>query len=347
MQKFIISRDDAIYEAWPDVALTQSGKLVCVFAQCTHHSNRDYTQIMLCESSDRGRNWSPKRALTEPLHRQNPDDRYWNCPRITALRDGRLIVVIDRVAGGEEGNFGGEQSNWLFISDDEGANWSGPTATPVEGIVPDQLQELQSGRWLLGAHGVTKENGATIWKQRYWHSDDAGQSWQGPHIAAAVPDLRLCEGSVLELPTGELVCFMRENLGTGLDCHKTISRDAGETWSEPICFPLPACHRPVAGMLASGKVLITHRFAQGGNGWWAQNFFAGLTDVESCLAPSREEAHTRILPLDFDRSAHSDTGYSGWVQFEDGEIYVVNYIVDDAPKGQIRGYSLRESDFLL
>jgi sialidase-1 len=43
----------------------------------------------------------------------------------------------------------------------------------------------------------------------------------------------------------------------------------------------------------------------------------------------------------------SDTGYSGWVQFPDGEIYVVNYIVDDAPKGQIRGYSLRKEDFLL
>jgi sialidase-1 len=35
------------------------------------------------------------------------------------------------------------------------------------------------------------------------------------------------------------------------------------------------------------------------------------------------------------------------VQFPDGEIYVVNYIVDDAPKGQIRGYSLRKEDFLL
>jgi sialidase-1 len=35
------------------------------------------------------------------------------------------------------------------------------------------------------------------------------------------------------------------------------------------------------------------------------------------------------------------------VQFDDGEIYIVNYIVDDAPKGQIRGYSLGMEDFLL
>ena len=82
-------------------------------------------------------------------------------------------------------------------------------------------------------------------------------------------------------------------------------------------------------------------------GWWTQNLFAALTDVPSCLAADRNGAHTRIMPIDFDRSGESDTGYSGWVQFPDGEIYVVNYIMDDAPKAQIRGYSFFESDFLL
>ena len=46
IQKFTVSNDPAIYEAWPDVALTDSGKLVCVFSECTHHGNRDYTRIM-------------------------------------------------------------------------------------------------------------------------------------------------------------------------------------------------------------------------------------------------------------------------------------------------------------
>jgi sialidase-1 len=78
-----------------------------------------------------------------------------------------------------------------------------------------------------------------------------------------------------------------------------------------------------------------------------QNVCAALTDDESALAPTRGEAWTRILPLDFDRSPVSDLGYTGWVQFEDGEIYVVNYIVDDAPKAQIRGYALQPDEFLL
>lgn len=31
----------------------------------------------------------------------------------------------------------------------------------------------------------------------------------------------------------------------------------------------------------------------------------------------------------------------------DDRIYIVNYIVDDAPKAQIRGYSVSMADFLL
>ncbi len=42
--------------------------------------------------------------------------------------------------------------------------------------------------------------------------------------------------------------------------------------------------------------------------------------------------YTRILPIDFDRSLRSDLGYSGCVRFDDGEIYIVNYILDDWPR---------------
>jgi len=59
--KYTVSRDDSIYQAWPDVALTPSGKLVCVFSERTHHGDRSYTRIMLTDSTDRGRTRSPKR----------------------------------------------------------------------------------------------------------------------------------------------------------------------------------------------------------------------------------------------------------------------------------------------
>ena len=218
--------------------------------------------------------------------------------------------------------------------------------------MPDRLIELKhgprAGRWLLSAHSKLGGPPGIICTQRLWYSDDRGGRWHGPSVVAQSGHHWLCEGSIVEMPGGELVCFLRENSGLGIDAIKTISRDGGQSWSEPIHFPLPGCHRPVAGMLASGHVLITHRYAQGGGGWlgwWTQNTFAGWTDVPSCLADSRQDARTRILPLDYDRSSASDGGYTGWVQFPDGEIYVVNYIVDNhAPRAQIRGYSLNEKD---
>ncbi|MBI4979875.1 MAG: exo-alpha-sialidase [Spirochaetes bacterium] len=352
LQKYSVCKDEQWYLAWPDVALTKSGKLVCVFSECTHHGDRSYTRIMLCDSNDRGRTWGPKRPLSDAKHRKSESDLFWNCARITALKDGRLVAVCDLVAGGKEGSSkGGIQSNWIWISDDEGKTWTPPREIPVTGIVPDKVIELNNGDWIVSAHTALDNGDGGVYKERAWITDDKGITWSGPFTIAAVKDLMLCEGSVMQCPDGTLACFMRENSGRGLDCYKSISHDGGRTWEGPYQFPLPGCHRPVAGMLADGAaVLITHRFMQGGKGWlgsWTQNFFAAFTDVPSALAVKRNDAWTRIFPIDYDRSAKTDLGYSGWVQFDDGEIYIVNYIVDDWPRGQIRGYSLSKKDYLL
>jgi len=351
IERFRVSRDESIYEAFPDVALAPSGRLVCVFAECTHHHNRDYTRMMVCDSTDRGRTWSPKRPLTEALRGDPRKDPFWDCPRVVCLSDGRLAAVTNRVARlAGDGGGRSEESNWLQFSEDEGQTWTDRQATPVEGIVPDRLVELASGRWVLAAHTAPETDGERAWQVRCWLSDDAGASWRGPITIAAKPPLQLCEPSVFELGGGELVCLMRENSRRGLDAFKCVSRDGGESWTGPVPFPLPGCHRPVGGLLDSGRVLVTYRFLPGGRGglgWWTQNTFAALTDVESCLAEQRAEAGVRILPLDYDRSREADTGYTGWVQLDDGEIYVVNYLLDDAAKAWIRGYALRESDFVI
>lgn len=344
IQKFTVSRDDSIYHAWPDVALLESGKMVCVFSECTHHRDRSYTRIMVCHSEDRGRTWSEKRPVTEGT-KGNP---FYNCARITALRDGRLAIVVDKLFSDERSAAPDDCRNLIYFSTDEGFTWETPVETPVRGIVPDKLLELENGRWIIGAHYKDKASG--LLTQRMWYSDDQAKTWSDPVIIAEKEGLNLCEVTIL--PTGDdtLVAFHRENSGDGQDCYKAISKDNGETWGDVIRFPLPGCHRPVSGFLKDGRIMITHRFMHGGKGWvgtWTQNFFAALTDKESALAPDRKGAWTRILPVDFDRSPESDLGYSGWVQFDDEEIYIVNYIVDDAPKGQIRGYSMRPSDFLL
>lgn len=344
-RKFTISNDPNIYEAWPDVVLTKSGKLVCVFSECTHHGDRSYTRIVVVDSIDRGRAWSPKRPVTEGA---SGTGYYYNNARIMQLKDGRLCIVVDRCPCGDEKNNAIKSINLLYFSNDDGLTWGDPVETPLCGIVPDKLLELANGRWILSAHHYV----SSFCTQFLRYSDDQGATWSDAIEVAHQEGFHLCEGSILPVGDGAtLVCFLRENSRLGLDCKKTISHDNGESWGPIIDFPLPGCHRPVAGHLSDGRIMITHRFMQGGKGWvgtGTQNLFAALSDDESALASTRNGAWARILPIDFDRSSKSDTGYSGWVQFPDSEIYIVNYIVDDAiDKGQIRGYSLSVDDFLL
>jgi sialidase-1 len=344
VRKVTISRDEKYYHAFPDVALTRTGRLVCVISECRHHGDRSYTRIVLRHSDDRGETWSGKRYLTAP----SSGVPFWNCPRITALRDGRLAVVVDSVGTAERSSDYHLLRNVLFFSADNGESWTGPVDTPAQGIVPDRLQELSDGRWLLACHVQDAETRCLM--ERLWFSDDHGATWQGPVVVAAKPGLNLCEASIIEAEPGVLVAFHRENSGMGWDCFKTVSQDRGETWGEPIAFPLPGCHRPVAGFLQDGRLLITFRFMQGGKGWlgaWTQNFFGALSDRGSALAPDRKGASTRIFPLDYDRSPQSDLGYSGWVQFAEGTVFIVGYIVDDWPRGQIRGYVLDPDTLVL
>lgn len=345
IQKFTVSNDPAIYEAWPDVCLLPSGKMVCVFTECTHHGDRSYSRVVLCDSEDRGRSWTPKRPLTPPTQ----GIPYYNNARISRLSDGKLVIVVDKDTEEKGAKDFSNCKIVMYFSSDDGKNWTDELETPLRGIVPDKLLELDNGRWIVGTHVNDTDFGFLY--QRLYYSDNQGESWSEPVIVGRSEGLNLCEASILPLGDNTLAAFIRENSFDGKDCYKTLSYDNGEHWTEPIRFPLPGCHRPVSGFLQDGRIMITFRFMQGGKGWlgaWTQNLFAALTDKASALALKRKDAMARIMPLDFDRSPNSDTGYSGWVQFPDGEIYTVNYIVDDAiDKAQIRGYAFYPDEFML
>lgn len=333
IQKFIVSRDESIYEAWPDVVQTDSGKLICVFSECDHHLDRNNARIVIRESTDRGRTWSEKKPLTE----KGKKDNYFNCARISKLRDGRLAIICDMVKGGE--NDGSEIHVWY--GDEDGLNWEEPIVYPFCGIVPDKLIQLKCGRLIIAAHFKNKENDKL--EQYLWYSDDNGKTWSDRVTVAAHPEYNLCEVSILECENNTLVAFLRENSFKGFDTMKAISYDNGETWSDIYNTPMDCGHRPVSGFLQDGTVMVTYRFIPGGT----HNVFAAFLKKEQLTETERNKQFVRIMPLDYDRNPAPDLGYTGWTQFEDGEIYVVNYIKDDADKAYIRGYSFYPEDIEL
>lgn len=332
IQKINVSRDDSIYEAWPDVVLTDGGKLICVFSECEHHKNREGARIMITESLDRGRTWSEKLPLTEKGHA----GEYFNCARISKLGDGSLAIICDKVYGNE--NKGAEI--WLWRGDAEGREWGEPTVYPFCGIVPDKFLQLGSGRLIIAAHFKSPETGKL--EQYLWYSDD-GENWSDRVTVAADERYNLCEVSILEYEDNKLVAYLRENSVKGYPILKVLSADGGETWSEIYNTSMDSGHRPVAGFLADGSIMVTYRYIPSGT----QNMFAAFMSRETIEASGRRDQRVRVMPLDYDRNPSPDIGYTGWVQFEDGEIYVVNYIKDDADKAYIRGYSFNPLDVVL
>ena len=52
-----IARNDSIYEAFPDICLLPSGKLLCLYREADVHV-ASMSRVVLAESDDRGRTWT-------------------------------------------------------------------------------------------------------------------------------------------------------------------------------------------------------------------------------------------------------------------------------------------------
>ena len=341
MQKYVIAQD-GMYNAWPDVAMTESGALLCVFTECAHHLDRKNSAIVISRSTDGGKTWGAK----ERISAISADGKeHFNNARIQRLGSGEMAILCDRLPS-FDGDLRSAQT-FIWHGGKEGKEWSEPTALDVWGIVPDKMLETQSGKRIIAAHHQDEHTGKVA--QYCYISEDERKTWTKRTIAS---DIRydLCEASLIEVEKDVIVALMRENSGMGYDCMKAISYDGGWTWNGVYAMPIPGGHRPGGGILKDGSVAITCRFMHGGRGGFGHIFhsvFFVLTDKESLLATHRNKQSVRIFPFDYDRSSHADTGYTGWVQLDEENIYAVNYIVDDWPRAQIRGYRIHRSDIIL
>ena len=370
-----VSRNDGVSELLPDVALAPDGKLVCIYRESDTDFVRNYSGVAVRTSIDGGHTWSERRPIVESRSDAAEEVQKWNRPHVQVLEDGRMLALCDvfpAVPGEDTDHTNSHTVFWW--SDDQGETWSEPEHTDVIGLVPDRVIELPSGAWLLATcvrmkEGSYDRQGRTV--QIAHRSENRGNTWEGPYVIGQHDRYHLSEGSVLLLPDGELVCYIREDTGLGVAAFKSFSNDEGRTWDGLYTSPLDGCHAPTARLLPSGKVLVTYRYQQGGStgtyrstpadwhkeypparaggptSYWARNTFAYLESVESAKARDLDQQGGVVLPLDHDRSHRPHSGYTGTVVLHTGKIFCVNYVVDDAPEAQIRGYWFDEDDFYI
>lgn len=388
MQKWVISRDDRLYECFPDVAMCKDGTLVCVYRECMGHGPFPFSRIVCRVSKDGGYTWHAKQVIDEAVvsesvfleNRSWMDeheiDGYhecvgrvqqasrvgagWNCSRLIALADGQLLLIADlhhRQTG---------WSNYLYRSADNGQTWSEPERANVPpGLVP-ALTELRDGRLLLGLTRQETVDGRVREVQVVLFSTDQGKSWSEAVEIPHKPDQNFSEGSFVELDDGTLLGILRDDrLGRA---YKVLSVDGGLHWNGPYPTQMIGLEgRPKAGLLRSGEICVSYR-AGLPNEMLALHILTQeaakvegerpmierepmIEDKAGVHHPGqpwylRQYYPGRTVILDIDRSVHRDSGYSGWVQLDNGDIFVVDYINDDAPRAHIRGYLVRRSDYI-
>ena len=342
-----------MYECFPDLVRTASGRLVVMYRESDWHVAREYSQVVARTSDDDGQTWGDRIIVDEgPRAAGVKKEAYWsyNCPRMRVLSDGRILAVCDQIWHGEEdarGEFAPD--NWLWWSDDQGETWTSKHRTGIRSIMPDKPCELADGTLLVATERRNPETGKMT--EIVHRSHDGGITWKGPSTIADDGKYNHGEGNLLLMPDGTLICYMREDSMRCDPGFKCFSDDGGVTWEGPYPTLMVGCHRPTAGLLASGRVLVTYREHLALT-FGAQRLCAYLEDADSALKRGDHERvierqTNRIMMLDYDNNARPDTGYSGWVQLPDGRIYSVNYIKREAPEAWIRAVVFRESDLIL
>lgn len=266
--------DGRVFDVWrnpgrftknPDIIELPSGRLMLVYSDTDRHLSQEDQHLILLVSDDQGLTW--RRHRTVDSHDLRKGEERLVTPRLSRLKDGRLVVLIDQ---DDWGHFHEDQPPGIMIywSHDQGDTWTrAETLAGVKGFEPDRVLDLPDGSLAFAAHvmrGATQEFADVLYA-----STDGGKTWAERGTIAHDGFFRYCEGAVVVLDGGkELACVLRENHSAGNPSFVTFSQDNGRTWSPTKMLPF-SFHRPYAKQLADGRVLVTGRNVLGGLGTYA------------------------------------------------------------------------------
>ena len=265
------SLHDRTYDIWrspgrftknPDLIELPGGRLMLVYSDNDQHWSQEDQILTLLVSDDGGRTWREHRRVARTDLRRG--DERMVTPRLSRLRDGRLVILIDL---DDFGHFHERQPSGIlaYWSDDQGDTWSGPQVTGIPGYEPDRVVELPDGTLGVVTQYLRDDQAHGCF---LFTSADGGATWEKRGDVACDGYYLFCEGALVLLRDGSLACVMREDHSAGLPSLVTFSTDGGHSWSPAEMLPF-SFHRPYAKQLRDGRVLVTGRNVNGGLGTYA------------------------------------------------------------------------------
>jgi len=227
----------------PNLAVTGKGTLVAVL--CGRKGTvSDFAEIdaLSIRSFDGGKTWSKPQVIAD-----GGEDGMSNTCTLVDRTTNTIWVFMSRISstarqsekGGKKAIIDGESvmTPWFVTSTDDGATWSAPAALaarlePADPSItyhangPGIGVQLTSGRLIVPRY--YRRRGSDVSYSHVIYSDDHGRNWRQGKAAGPYTN----EHQVAELADGVLMMNARSYHGKNRRA-VSISRDGGETWSEP------------------------------------------------------------------------------------------------------------------
>ncbi|MCC6794621.1 MAG: exo-alpha-sialidase [Candidatus Hydrogenedentes bacterium] len=225
--------DDDEHDEAPSIAMDDMGNCVAVW-QAWESPNDDNYNIFVSHSSDGGRTWSSKTALTQndgALDEINLNQT----PSIATDGHGTWLSVWQYLGPHQEAN-GSGFNVFAARSTDGGASWSRPKKVNTDRLTPSTREEPwiasdEHGNWMcvwIGAHEIDFDYFIGVY---FSLSSDKGRTWSDPMLIGVndFPEMP----KVASSGNGNWMITWMHELDEGNAIAYSVSENNGTTWTTP------------------------------------------------------------------------------------------------------------------
>lgn len=213
------------YPGWPWISRTPSGRLVCVWREGTVHEFSAVGRLMLSQSRDQGKTWTP--AVTF-LDEPGVDDRN---VAIQCLSNRDWLVCYNSYAPDPNNPKAPALSRtYTLRTTDAGRTWSAPRLVcDLDARTRSAPIKLKTGELVLPFYRAPGDQSLAGVSRNH------GDSWEIVELANG-PGFVGDEWDVVELPDGRLLGMIRNSAPNPTPetrgwFYQTESRDRGRTWT--------------------------------------------------------------------------------------------------------------------